>query len=312
MTDDTMRAVRFHRHGGPEVLVVDELPIPHPGEGEALVEVRAAGINPGEAPIRAGLFGVKEDGSDLPSGQGSDLAGVVLEVGDGVHDVAPGDEVLGYSWTRSSQATHAVVPTTQLVPKPAGLSWEVAGAMYVVGVTAWAAMEAVELQPGETVVISAAAGGVGDLVTQLAVRSGARVIGIASEANADWLRGRGATPVAYGEGLEQRIRDLAPDGVDAFIDLFGPEYIDLAVALGVRPERIETIISFEAADKIGAKHRGSSDTSNQQVLSAVAGMLDDGSLQLEISATYPLDQVRAAYEQLERRHTRGKIVLIPA
>jgi NADPH:quinone reductase-like Zn-dependent oxidoreductase len=159
------RAVRFDEYGDRDVLYVADVPIPSPAEGEVLLEVRAAGINPGEAAIRGGRMGA--DPSRLPSGQGSDVAGVVIALGEGVTSFAVGDEVLGYSWTRSSQATHVAVPVTQLIAKPSELSWEQAGGLYVVGCTAWATVETVDPKPGETVVVSAAAGGVGSLVVQL-------------------------------------------------------------------------------------------------------------------------------------------------
>ena len=274
------------------------------------MEVRAAGINPGEVAIRSGAFDATAP-STFPSGQGSDLAGVVVELGEGVTDFAVGDEVLGYSWTRSSQASHAVVPVIQLTSKPAELSWPVAGALYVAGCTAWAAVEAVDPQPGETVVVSAAAGGVGSLVVQLLAVRGATVLALASDSNADWLTAHGATPVAYGDGLADRLEAAAPDGIDAFIDLFGPDYVHLAVELGVEPDRIETIISFEAAGQVGAKTAGSADASTREVLTKMASLVASGDVEIPIAATYPLAEVRGAFAVLERRHTRGKIVLIP-
>ena len=165
-----------------------------------LVEVRAAGINPGEAGIRTGALH-EQFPATFPSGEGSDLAGVVLEVGDGVSDFAVGDEVLGFSFQRSSHATHTSVPVDQLIHKPAELSWEVAGSLYVVGVTAYAAVARSRRRPGETVAVSAAAGGVGSLVVQLLALRGVRVLGIASAGNAEWLRAHGVEPVDYGDGL---------------------------------------------------------------------------------------------------------------
>ena len=169
---------------------VADIDRPVPGAGEVLVEVRAAGINPGEAGIRSGALHERFPAT-FPSGEGSDLAGVVVEVGDGVSDFAVGDEVLGFSFQRSSHATHATVPVDQLIPKPAELSWEVAGSLYVVGATAYAAVRAVDPQSGETVAVSAAAGGVGSLVVQLLALQDVRVLGIASAGNAEWLRAHG-------------------------------------------------------------------------------------------------------------------------
>jgi NADPH2:quinone reductase len=305
-----MRAVRLDRYGDRDVLYVADVPTPQPGPGEALVEVRAAGINPGEASIRKGLL-AESFPATFPSGQGTDLAGVITAVGEGVTGFAPGDEVLGWSWARSSQAEYVTVPVTQLVPKPVGLSWEVAGSLNVAGATAWAAVAAVDPQPGETVVVSAAAGGVGSIAVQLVRMREAIVIGIASENNHAWLLAHDVIPVEYGDGLEERVRAAAPRGVQALIDTFGPEYIDLALALGVPPDRIDTIISFKRAAEVGAHTEGSAAGSTPEVMSALAELAADGRLEVPIAATFPLERVQDAYAELEQRHTRGKIVLIP-
>lgn len=304
------RAVRFDQYGDRDVLHVTEVPMPSPAAGEVLVEVRAAGINPGEAAIRSGAMRERFPAT-FPSGQGSDLAGVVTALGDGVTDFGLGDEVLGFSWQRSSHATHVVVPVTQLIPKPAALSWEVAGSLYVVGCTAWAAVDAVAPKPGETVAVSAAAGGVGTVTVQLLAVHGAHVLGIASPANADWLTAHDATPVPYGNGLAEALTAAAPDGIDAFIDLFGPDYVQLAVDLGIPRDRIETIISFQKAQELGTKSAGSEGASTREVLTEMADHVASGRIEIPVAATYPLDRVRDAYAELERRHTRGKIVLIP-
>ncbi|UGQ11665.1 NADP-dependent oxidoreductase [Yinghuangia sp. ASG 101] len=304
------RAVRFDRYGDRDVLYVADVPMPRPASGEVLVEIRAAGVNPGEAGIRAGALHDFFPAS-FPSGQGSDLAGTVVALGDGVTDFAVGDAVLGYSWERSSHATHAAVPASQLIPKPDALDWAVAGSLYVAACTAWAAVHAVAPQPGETVAVSAAAGGVGSVAVQLLRVYGARVLGIASPANAAWLTSRGVTPVAYGDGLRANLGEAAPQGIDAFIDLFGPEYVRLAIDLGIPPERIETIISFEEAARYGTKTAGSTDGSRREVLAEMAGLVASGRIEVPIAATYPLDRVRDAFADLEQRHTRGKIALIP-
>jgi NADPH:quinone reductase len=304
------RAVRFDRYGDRNVLTVVDIPMPEPAAGEVLVAVRAAGINPGEAALRSGAMREVYPLA-FPSGEGSDLAGVVAALGDGVSDFQVGDEVLGFSWTRSSHASHTVVPAEQLIAKPAGLSWEVAGALYVVACTAWAAVNAVDPKAGETVAVAAAAGGVGTIVVQMLALRGARILGIASPANADWLTAHGATPIAYGDGLAERLTAAAPDGIDAFIDLFGPQYLQLAVDLGIPRDRIETIISFQLAGELGTKSAGSADSSNREVLSEMTGLVASGQIEIPIAATYPLDRVHDAFAELEPRHTRGKIVLIP-
>jgi NADPH:quinone reductase-like Zn-dependent oxidoreductase len=308
MSGSVARAVRFDRYGDRDVLYIAELPVPEPAPGEVLVVVRAAGINPGEARIRKGLEHERFPGT-FPSGQGSDLAGVVAGLGEGVTGFQLGDEVLGYSWQRSSQATHVVVPATQLVPKPPQLSWEQAGALYVVACTAYAAVRAVDPKAGETVAVSAAAGGVGTIAVQLLAMRGVRVLGIASAANDAWLTEHGATPVHYGDGLAERLTAVGP--VHAFVDLFGPEYVQLAVDLGVPPERIDTIISFEKAAEVVAKTEGSQHASTPEVLTEMADLVASGKIELPIAATYPLDRVADAFAELEQRHTRGKIVLLP-
>jgi NADPH2:quinone reductase len=304
------RAVQFDEYGGLDVLTVRDVEVRSPGKEEVAVEVKAAGINPGEASIRKGLLAEKWP-STFPSGQGSDLAGVVKEVGIDVVGFAPGDEVLGWSFERSSQAELCVVPADQLVTKPPELSWDAAGALYVVGVTAFAATRAIDAGEGDTVVVSAAAGGVGTVTVQLLQVRGAKVVGLASESHHGWLREHGVTPVAYGEGVTRRILEATPQGIDAFIDLHGPEYVELAVELDVAPERIETIIAHDKAQEVGAKTDGSADATSPEVLKEMAELVAAGRIELPIAATYPLEEVREAFEQLEDRHTLGKIVLIP-
>jgi NADPH:quinone reductase-like Zn-dependent oxidoreductase len=272
--------------------------------------MRAAGINPGEVAIRTGALAEMFPAS-FPSGEGSDLAGVVSQVGEGVEGFAVGEEVLGWSWQRSSQAEYVTVPASQLIAKPSRLSWEAAGSLYVVGCTAYAAVRAVGAGSGDTVAVSAAAGGVGSVVVQLLRVRGASVLGIASEANHDWLRAQGAIPVSYGDGLAERLRAAAPAGIDAFIDLFGPEYVELAVDLGIDRDRIETIIARAKAKELGTKAEGSGDASTTEVLAEMAELVASGQIEIPIAATYPLERVRDAYAELERRHTHGKIVLIP-
>ena len=304
------RAIRFDKYGHRDVLYVAEVPMPTPDAGEVVVEIRAAAINPGEASIREGYLHDRFP-STFPSGEGTDLAGVVTAVGEGVAGWQAGDDVLGWSWSRSSHAEYAAVPADQLVAKPEGLSWEVAGSLNVAGCTAWAAVNAVEPGHGDVVAVSGAAGGVGVFAVQLLALKGARVLGIASEANHEWLRAHEAEPVAYGDGLAERLQAAVPGGVSAFIDLFGPQYLDLALELGVAPERIETIISFERAAAIGAKTEGSGSGTSTAVMAELAQLAAEGKLEVPIAATYPLDAVQDAFAELERRHTRGKIVLIP-
>ena len=305
------KAVRYDKFGGIEVLRVEEVERPVPGDGQVLVRVKAAGINPSEAAIRTGA--VREIfPSTFPSGQGSDLAGVIEDIGAGVSGFAAGDEVIGFTNNRASQAELVLVEVGDLTRKPENLSWDVAGSLYVVGVTATGVVNAVEPKPGETVVISGAAGGVGSLAVQLARRTGATVIGLASESNHAWLKSHGVIPVAYGDGAEDRIRSAAPGGVDAFIDTHGNGYVELALALGVATDRIDTIADFPAAAKHGVKTDGGVAAGpGAKVLADLAGLIADGHLEVPIANVYPLTQVREAYTELELRHTHGKIVLRP-
>ncbi|HUB76173.1 MAG TPA: NADP-dependent oxidoreductase, partial [Solirubrobacteraceae bacterium] len=300
-----MRAVRFDHYGGIDVLEVRDVERPIPAPGEALVHVRAAGINPGEARIREGLLHDRFPAT-FPSGEGSDLAGVIAELGPEVGGWAVGDEVIGFSNRRSSHAELVAVPADQLTRRPPEVPWEVAGALFVAGATAWAAARAVAPQPAETVAISAAAGGVGAIAVQLARRSGATVIGLAGPANRAWLEGKGAIWVDYGgDGLAERLRAAAPNGrLDAFIDTFGGGYVELALELGVEPQRIDTIADFAAIERHGVKGEGSAAGSSAAVLAELASLLAAGELEIPIAATYPLERVRDAYAELERRHTR--------
>jgi NADPH:quinone reductase-like Zn-dependent oxidoreductase len=304
------KAVRFERYGDVDVLQVIDVPRPVPQDGQVVVRVRAAGINPGEASIRRGLLHERWPAT-FPSGQGSDLAGVVDELGSGVAGVAIGDEVIGFTHDRASQAELVAVDADHLTPRPAGVPWEVAGALFVAGATAHAAVHAVAPGDGDTVVVSGAAGGVGTIAGQLARLAGATVLGLASPPHHRWLRDHGIVPVAYGDGVEQRIRDAAGGGVDALVDTFGGGYVDLAVALGVAPDRIDTIADFAAAQRHGTKTDGNMAGARAEVLAEVAGLIESGRLDVPIARTYPLADVRDAYRELEQRHTLGKIVLIP-
>lgn len=304
------QAVRFDEYGGVDALQVVEVGRPVPGPGQVLVRVKAASINPGEAKIRSGALAQRWP-TTFPSGEGSDLAGIAEELGEGVRGFAVGDEVIGWTDNRASHAEFVVVEAAHLVHKPAGVSWEAAGSLFVVGATAHAMVRAVSVGPGDTVVVAGAAGGVGTIAVQLARNAGATVIGLASEPHHEWLSSHGVIPVTYGEGVADRIRAASGGRVDAFLDTVGRGYVELALELGVRPERIDTIADFEAAAKHGVKTDGNAAGASTQVLSELAELIDQGKLEIPIAGVYPLAKVQDAYREVEQGHTLGKIVLKP-
>ena len=304
------RAVKFDHYGEIDVLRVVEVERPVPKPNQVLVRVKAAGINPGEIMIRKGVFADRWPAT-FPSGQGSDLAGIVEEIGSAVKNVAVGDEIIGFTEDRASHAELVIVEVGHLVPRPAHVPWEQAGALFVAGTTAYAAVKAVALTTSDTLVVSGAAGGVGSIVVQLARNIGAKVLGLASAANHAWLTDHGVIPISYGDGVAERIRAASGNKIDAFVDAFGGGYVELALKLGVAPDRIDTIIDFAAAAKYGVKSEGNSAAANAGVLAELAGLIEAGRLEIPIAKTYRLADVREAYQDLEKRHTRGKIVLVP-
>ena len=330
------RAVKYDKFGDTTVLHIDEVPVSLPTGDQVLVKVKATGINPAETKIREGLM-AKNWPSTFPSGQGSDFAGVVESVGEKVKNFKAGDEVMGFTDHRASQADYVTVDAGNLVLKPAHVSWEQAGSLYTSGTTAYAALKAVDLKKGDTLVVSSAAGGVGSIVVQLAVNLGARVIGLAGESNHPWLSKHGVIPVAYGDGMAQRIKAAvqgATEGatqataaaqqttadsktktsegkIDAFIDTHGQGYVELAISLGVDPQRIDTIVDFAAAKKYHTKTDGSLADAKASVIGDLANLIEEGRLDIPIAKVYNLNDVRDAYQELEKHHTHGKIVLVP-
>jgi NADPH:quinone reductase-like Zn-dependent oxidoreductase len=302
------KAVRFDNYGGIDVLRIEDVPRPVPGEGQVLVQVKAAGINPGEDKIRQGLLHERWPAT-FPSGQGGDLAGVVAQTGPGVTGFSAGDEVLGWTDNRASQAEFVLAEAANLIAKPAAVLWEVAGALFVAGTTAYAAVRAVALSPGDTVVVAGASGGVGSIAVQLARRAGATVIGLASEPHHAWLTAHGVIGVSYGDGVADRIRQAAAQ-VDAFIDTVGGDYVRMAVEdLRVEPSRVDTIANLEAVEKFGIKAEGSAFAASAAVLAELAGLIAAGELEVPITATFPLAEVQDAYRRLDQGHVLGKIVL---
>jgi NADPH:quinone reductase-like Zn-dependent oxidoreductase len=302
------KAVQLSAYGGLDQVRIVDVAKPEAQAGEVVVRVVAAGTNPGEISIREGRLKDVYP-MEFPFGQGTDLSGRIDSVGAGVTGLVPGDEVLGWTDRRAAQAEYVASSPSQLIPKPPALDWFRAGSLFVVATTAVAAVRAVSLKPGDVVAISGAAGGVGSLAIQLARRERARVIGIASDGSAEFLRSVGVEPLAYGDGLPDRLRALAPQGVDAFIDLFGGGYVELAVTLGVARERINTIIDFAAAQKYGIKTDGSSAAASRETLAYVANLVAWGEIVMPLTAIYPFASIRDAYTELARRKARGKIVL---
>lgn len=323
------RAVRFEQYGGVEVLDVVEVEPPQPGDGQLLVRVRAAGINPFEAKLRSGVY----EGAipvSFPAAQGNDFAGVVEQLGAGVEGFAVGDEVFGTTARRGSQAELALAAQDRTLPRPAALPWEVAGGLWTVGTTAYAAVAAVAPGAGDVVVVAGAAGGVGGLAAQLARVRGASVIGVASERSHEWLRSRGIVPVAYGDGggagaaagagagasvgLGERLTQAAADvgaPLSAMIEAAGSGYVALAVQLGIAPGRIDTVVDDAAAAAYGARSDGGQAAPVPQSVAELAQLIVAGELELPVAASFPLERVRDAYTLLEEGHAPGKIVLTP-
>jgi enoyl reductase len=299
------RAVGYSEYGGPDVLEVIEVPEPHAGEGEVRVAVRAAGLNPFDYKVRRGGY---IPSHTLPSLQGAEFAGVIDEVGTGVTDWTIGDEVLGWVG-RGAQAEYVVVPQAQVAAKPAGLDWAVAGGIGLVANTAKRAVDSLDLGPDDTVLVTAAAGGVGVLAAQFAKAAGATVVGTASEANHEFLRGLGVIPVAYGEGELERLRDAVPAGYTAALDNIGGEAIRTALALGIPPERVNTIADHTAVEELGVQGVGGGRKTAEE-LAGFARQAAAGELVVPIRSTYHLTDVVAAFQDLETGHGLGKVVLL--
>ncbi|MFJ4869133.1 NADP-dependent oxidoreductase [Streptomyces sp. NPDC088757] len=301
-----MKAAAFHAFGGPEVLELMEVPVPEVGPGEVRVRVKAAGAQPTDCAVRSGW---NPPGFTLtfPHITGGDFAGVVDAVGEGVTGVAPGDEVLGYR-TQLTYAEYVVAPADQIVAKPAELSWEVAGSLSASGQTAHTAIEVLGVSEGETVLVNGAAGGVGTIAVQLAVARGAKVIATGREENHAYLRELGAIPVTYGDGLIDRVREAAPEGVDAALDTASADGLRVAAELVKDKNRVGTIFAYEVYEELGVRWIGSQRSA--QRLAELAGLVADGKLTVHVRKTFPLADAAEAHRELETGHGRGKIVLL--
>lgn len=312
-------AVVASAYGGPEVLSVIDVTVPEPGPGQVRIAVRAAGVNPFDLKMYSGAFGT--DPAKLPMRLGAEAAGVVTAVGtDATGPAGPvqvGDEVIAYR-APGAYAAELVVAASSVVPKPAGLSWEQAGGLMVVGATAVHVLEAISLSKDETVLIHGAAGGVGLIAVQLAVARGATVLGTASPARHDLLRDLGAIPIAYGPGLADRVRAAVPEGVQAAADLVGTdEAVDVSVELVADRSRIATIAGFGRGAEAGIKLLGGGPGADPGTDVRAAARLqlteavEAGRLRVLIAGSHPLREAAAAHRQIMTGHTSGKVVLVP-
>ena len=297
-----MKAVQFSQYGGPEVLAVTELDEPHAGRGQVRIATRAAGVNAVDWKIREGYM---KDAMpvQLPTGSGADASGVVDEVGDGVEGVAVGDAVFG-----SGGSTYAEsVVLDHWAAKPQALSFEEAAGYPTPVETALRTLNEVSVQAGQTLLVSGASGGVGSAVVQFAVDRGVTVIATAGEKNQDYLRGLGATATTYGDGLVERVRALAPDGVDAALDVAGSGVIDELIELTGDPQKVLTIADFSAGEK-GAKV--STASSNQEAAYAEAARLSEaGKFTLPVERTFSLEQAADAQNASQAGHAKGRSVI---
>ncbi|MFJ5264209.1 NADP-dependent oxidoreductase [Streptomyces sp. NPDC088387] len=298
-----MKAVRFSRFGGPEVLEIVDLPDPHPGPGQVRIAVHAAGVNPSDWKKRRGMMD-----QELPQTLGSEAAGVVDELGPGVTDVAVGDRVFGLSDAGAAQAQLAVL--AHYAPVPPSLDLPGAAALPVAVETAVRALDQLGVGSGGTLLVNGASGGVGSSAVQFAVARGARVIGTASPANQDYVRSLGAEPVTYGEGLVDRVRALAPDGVDLALDAAGsgilPELIDLTGGA----EHVLTVADFAGAQQYGVRFSTGESGRALHVLAELGDLVESGRFSLPVARTLPLTEVAEAQRESEEGHVRGKLVLL--
>lgn len=301
-----MRAAAFRSTGGPEVMEVMSFRDPQAGPGQVRVRVKTAGVQHYDCGIRSG-WTPQGVAIQLPQIPGNEFAGVIDQVGEGVTDFHIGDEVLGFAML-NCYAEYVVVGADQIVSKPAGMTWEEAGGLTGNGQGAYIAMQAIGVGPGDTVLIHGAAGSLGAFAVQLAKEWGAKtIIGTASESNHDYLRSLGAIPVTYGEGLVERVRALAPNGVDAAFDTAGAEAVRASVELVEDRSRICTFVAYDLVEELGLRVIRSQRSAAR--LAELVELHAQGKLRIHIRQTFPLEQAADAHRLIETRHGRGKIVL---
>lgn len=298
--------VQYDRTGGPEELHLVSAPLAEPGPGEVTVEVMTMGLNHIDGFVRAGAE--KEWDDPFPRGSGSCFAGIVIAAGPDTTGFPVRTEVVGHL-RAGAQASHVTLTVDRLVKKPRNLPFETAGGLYLAGVTALDIVDDLKIGSGDTVVISAAAGGVGSIEAQIALHRGARVIGTCGDRNFDYLRQLGVKPVRYGEGIAARIRSLAPDGVAAFIDNFGQDGHALAEELGVPAGKFRS--SADRRDREVALLSDEPDAvaHGTEQLQRVVELADKRVVNVLVSGFYPLTDVAEAYDDLQKLHSRGKVVL---
>ncbi|MEU5421139.1 NADP-dependent oxidoreductase [Streptomyces sp. NPDC001407] len=305
-----MKAISYRSYGGPEVLEYGERPDPKVGPDSVLIKVKAAAVNPVDWKAQAGYLDAALD-AVFPVIPGWDVSGVVVQPGADVAEFAVGDEVIGYVredfLSRGTFAEYVAAPVRTLARKPANLTFEQAAGLPLAGLTAYQSLvKALKVGQGETVLVHAAAGGVGSMAVQIAKHLGARVIGTASERNHDYLRGLGAEPVVYGEGLADRVRALAPSGVDAALDLAGGEALTVSPALLAEGGRIASIADPAVLGLGGRYVFVRPDAAD---LTALAELAESGVLTVEVAEVFPLEKTADAQRLNAAGHTRGKIVV---
>lgn len=300
-----MKAAQFSRFGGPDVLEIVDLPDPHPGPGQVRIVVHAAGISATDAKLRSGLVNF---GAGLPQTTGRDVAGIVDEIGEGVSDVAVGDRVFGVSDDGAGAAELALI--TFRAPIPPALGFVDAAALPVALETGTRSLDQLNVGRGTSLLINGAAGGIGSTAVQLAVARGARVIGTASTANHNYLRLLGAEPVTYGDGMAERVRTLAPNGVNAALDVAGSGVLPALIDLAGGAQNVVTLADFDGAKQHGVRFSNGFHGHAFHALAEIGALIEAGRFWLSVERTYPLDRIAEAHRVSEHGHVRGRLVLV--
>lgn len=300
-----MRAARFASFGGPEVLSIDDIPIPEPGRGEVRVRVRAAAIQPFDRRVRIGQIPLPP-GTTLPVTTGNEFSGIIDALGADVTGFSPGDAVAGRR-AFGAVAEYVIVPAVDIAPKPERLSFAEAATLSGTAQTADTAIESLGIGPGDTLLIHGAAGGVGSFATQIAVQRGAKVIGTGSQANQAYIASLGASPLVYGEGLRERVVAAAPHGLTAILDCVGGPTLDLSLTLGVPLDRIATLGDMGRTRQLGI--RSVEGVRDGIRLARLLDLAAKGQLKANVRRIYPMDEIIEAHRELDAGHGHGKIVI---